>query len=129
MEPARRPLPSEPFVAILEDDEGLRRAIARLLTIAGYRTSTFSSTTDDGIVACMAHARCLVADVHLPGVSGPAFYASIPWPRPPVVFITAQDTSSVRDTIRAIGANELLAKPFLGSDLLAAVERATRHVT
>ncbi|ODP35544.1 response regulator [Pandoraea sp. ISTKB] len=128
MEHARRPLPSETFVAILEDDEGLRRAIERLLSIAGYRTRAFSSPTDADIVESVTRARCLVADIQLPGVTGPAFYALLPLPRPPVVFVTAHDTSSLRDAVRGIGSHELLKKPFLGSDLLAAVERATRNV-
>ncbi|MCI3204288.1 MULTISPECIES: response regulator [Pandoraea] len=128
MEHARRPPPSETFVAILEDDEGLRRAIERLLSIAGYPTRAFSNPTDAGIVEAMTRARCLVADIQLPGATGPAFYASLPLPRPPVVFVTAHDTSPLREAVHAIGAHELLKKPFLGSDLLAAVERATRNV-
>ncbi|AJP59407.2 hypothetical protein UC34_04130 [Pandoraea vervacti] len=126
MEPARRPRPSMPLIAILEDDDGFRRAIERLLRVAGYRTCAFASPADPDLLTSVAMARCLIADVQLPGTSGPAFYASLPSPRPPAIFVTACDTPATRATVRAAGAKELLTKPFPGSDLLAAIERATR---
>ncbi|VVE65444.1 Response regulator protein TmoT [Pandoraea captiosa] len=129
MEAARRPRLSKPLIAILEDDDGLRRAIERLLRVAGYRTCTFASPADADLRASVAMARCLIADVQLPGTSGPAFYASLPLPRPPAIFVTANDTPATRATVRAAGARELLTKPFPGSDLLAAVERATRDAS
>lgn len=124
MEHVRRPPSSKPLIAILEDDDGLRRAIERLVTVAGYRSATFSSAKDAGIAECVAQARCLVADVQLPGTSGPAFYASLSLPRPPVVFVTAYDTAAARRSAYAVGASDWLTKPFLGSDLLTAIERA-----
>lgn len=113
------------LIVILEDDTGMRRAVDRLLRIAGYRTRAFESAAEDGLMQCISSAWCLVADVQLPGLTGPAFYASLPEPRPPVVFVTAYDSAPTRADVHRAGADELLTKPFLGSDLLSAIERVT----
>lgn len=114
------------LIAILEDDTGMRRAVERLLTISGYRTRAFTSAGEDGVAESMRAAYCVVADVNLPGLSGPAFYQALPPPRPPVVFVTAYDNEAARAEIRQSGGRELLTKPFLGNDLLSAIERAAR---
>ncbi|VVD75820.1 Response regulator protein TmoT [Pandoraea iniqua] len=114
------------LIAILEDDTGMRRAVERLLKLYGFRTRSFAGADDVGLVQCVGSAYCLVADVQLPGTSGPAFFATLPHPRPPVVFVTAYDNDKTRADIGRIGVAELLTKPFLGGDLLAAIERAAR---
>ncbi|VVD72341.1 Response regulator protein TmoT [Pandoraea aquatica] len=117
---------SRKIIVILEDDTGMRRAVERLLTISGYRTRAFSSAGEDGVAESIRAAYCVVADVNLPGLSGPAFYQTLPSPRPPVVFVTAYDNEAARAEIRQSGGQELLPKPFLGNDLLSAIERAAR---
>ncbi|BET09906.1 response regulator [Pandoraea sputorum] len=117
---------SRKLIAILEDDTGMRRAVERLLTISGYRTRVFTSAGEDGVADCIRTAYCVVADVNLPGLSGPAFYRALPSPRPPIVFVTAYDNEAARAEIRRAGGREILTKPFLGNDLLSAIERAAR---
>ncbi|ALS60374.1 hypothetical protein AT302_11930 [Pandoraea norimbergensis] len=104
----------------------MRRAVERLLKLYGFRTRSFAGADDVGLIQCVRSAYCLVADVQLPGTSGPAFFAALPLPRPPVVFVTAYDNAKTRADIQRIGIAEVLTKPFLGSDLLAAIERAAR---
>ncbi|MGC7403142.1 response regulator [Pandoraea pneumonica] len=117
---------SKNLIAILEDDTGMRRAVERLLNISGYRTCSFASTDEMGVVESVTIAYCMVVDVELPGASGPAFYEALAQPRPPVVFVTAHDSEKTRAAVLRVGASELLTKPFLGRDLLDAIERATR---
>ncbi|VVD75245.1 Response regulator protein TmoT [Pandoraea pneumonica] len=117
---------SKNLIAILEDDTGMRRAVERLLSISGYRTCSFASTDELGVIESVTIAYCMVVDVELPGTSGPAFYEALAQPRPPVVFVTAHDSEKTRAAVTRVGASELLTKPFLGSDLLGAIERATR---
>lgn len=117
---------SKKLIAILEDDTGMRRAVERLLNISGYRTCSFASTEEMGVFESVTIAYCMVVDVELPGASGPAFYEALALPRPPVVFVTAHDSEKTREAVKHAGARELLTKPFLGSDLLGAIDRATR---
>lgn len=123
----RRTDPGPPLIVILEDDAGLRRAIERLLTLSGFATRTFGSAGEPEVPTCSAMARCLIVDVQLPGTSGPAFYAAMPPPRPPAIFITAFDGPATRHALSEIADYVLINKPFLGQDLLAAVDAAMRR--
>ncbi|WP_371881344.1 response regulator [Caballeronia sp. S22] len=116
-----------PVIVILEDDAGLRRAIERLLKLSGFSARAFGSAEEPDLLACATLAACLVLDVQLPGNSGPAFYLSVPPPRPPVVFITAFDGPATRNRLASVGPHVLINKPFLGKDLLAAVNAALRR--
>ena len=62
---------SSPVVYVVDDDESVRKALARLITSAGYRVQTFASACafldSDRDAAATA---CLVLDVRLPDLSG-----------------------------------------------------------
>lgn len=113
------------LIVILEDDSGLRRALERLLRLSGFRTRSFRSAEDAEAVESAEEARCLVIDVQLPGISGPAFYGSLHAPRPPAVFMTAYDGARTRRAIESAGARALLTKPFLGEALIDEVLKIT----
>ena len=57
-------------VIIVEDDMGVSRAVARLLNIAGFRSSSFNSA--EGLLQSDSApaADCFVFDIHLPGLTG-----------------------------------------------------------
>jgi FixJ family two-component response regulator len=113
------------LVVVLEDDTGLRRALERLLQLSGFRTRSFRSAEDGNVFDSACAACCLVIDVQLPGMSGPAFYQALRLPRPPVVFMTAFDGIRTRRAVESAGTHALLTKPFLGEVLIDAVCRAT----
>jgi FixJ family two-component response regulator len=117
------------LIVIVEDDDGMRRALERLLRFSGYRTLSFDSAealdTSRGAVG----AACLVLDVQLPGRSGPELYAHLGAARPPAVFITSHDGRDARIAIGRIGDHELICKPFSGRALLDAVVRAMHRAT
>ncbi|WP_176060792.1 response regulator [Paraburkholderia sp. BCC1876] len=115
---------TEPLIVVVEDDDGMRRALQRLLRVSGFDTLTFESA-EAFVSANLARApHCLVLDVQLPGASGPRFYEQLGVQRPPAVFITAHDSSATRSAILSAGGHELLTKPFVASDLLDAIARA-----
>jgi FixJ family two-component response regulator len=113
------------LVVIVEDDAGLRRALERLLRLSGFRTRSFRSAEDSNVVESACAACCLVIDVQLPGMSGPAFYGKLGPARPPVVFMTAFDGVRTRRAVENAGSHALLTKPFLGEVLIDAVCKAT----
>ncbi|MFC4704374.1 response regulator [Paraburkholderia caffeinitolerans] len=110
---------------IVEDDSGLRRAVERLLRLSGFRTRSFHSAEDSNVFEFASEARCLVIDVQLPGISGPAFYGTLHLPRPPAVFMTAYDGVRMRRAIENAGAHTVLTKPFLGDALIKEILKAT----
>ena len=116
-------------VVLVEDDTGMRRAVARMLTTAGYEVRSFASAEallDELAGAALWHASsCMVCDVRLPGVSGFELHRRVAerGPLPPWIFITAFDNPSVRDQAHRAMAT-YLAKPFEGRALLALIARA-----
>lgn len=119
------------LIVIVDDDEGLRKAVGRLLRAAGYATAAYASAE----AALDAHAEeragCMVLDIGLPGLSGLAMRTRLAdqGMRPPVVFITGHDEPRLREAAEQAGAFGYLLKPFAGPDLLAAVERAVHSLT
>lgn len=113
------------LIVIVEDDSGLRHAVERLLRLSGFRTRSFHSAEDANVFELASTARCLVIDVQLPGISGPAFYGTLHVPRPPAVFMTAYEGGRMRRAIESTGAHTVLTKPFLGEALIDEILKAT----
>ena len=115
----------QPVIVVVDDDAGMRRALQRLLAAAGFRARVFPSAEALRESGCVLTARFLVIDMRLPGESGADFYASLPSPKPPAVFITAYDEPASRRMAQRAGACAFLAKPFDGSALLDSFASAT----
>lgn len=112
-------------IAIVEDDFGMREALTRMLKAAGFDARGYASA-EDYLEAESPRARCLVADVHLPGASGIDLQRRLAEDGEacPVVFITAHDSAQLRREAEDLGAIAFLAKPFEGRLLLGAVREA-----
>jgi FixJ family two-component response regulator len=112
-------------VLVVDDDEGMREALRNLLDAAGFDATAFASAEallQDGIID---GAVCLISDIRLPSMSGLGMIAALRarGEQIPVIAITAHDEPGVRDDAMRGGAAAYLAKPFLGTALLAAIER------
>jgi len=116
---------AEYLVAVVEDDEGMRQAMRRVLEVAGYKTQLFASAEDFLATDTAAGAKCLVLDVRLPGMSGLDLHRELVriGTIPAVVFVTAHDLAIVRHYATNVGS-AYLAKPFLSHELVEAVGRA-----
>jgi DNA-binding response OmpR family regulator len=113
-------------VVLVEDDDGLRSALVRILELAGYRVESYASAEDALAAGAVARAGCIVCDVYLPRESGFTLCRRLSQggARPPVIFITAHDLPAVRAEAEALGAANYLIKPFPGRELVAAVRAA-----
>jgi FixJ family two-component response regulator len=115
-----------PTVFVIDDDAGMRASIAGLLKSAGLRSECFGAAEEFLRSKRLDVPSCLVLDVSLPGINGLDFQrklteASI---QIPIIFITGH--GDIPMTVKAMksGAVEFLTKPFLGQDLLDAVQQA-----
>lgn len=118
---------SRRLIVIVEDNEGMRLAIDRLLRASGYPTRMFASAEAVLDTQAAVAASCLVVDIRLPGLSGLEMLSRLSAEtRPPVVFITADDRRAQREAAERAGAFAYLLKPFTGAALLDAVRRAVR---
>jgi FixJ family two-component response regulator len=117
-----------PVVIMVEDDEGVQRAIARLLRLAGFEPRPYGSAESLlGEAAAVGSAACLLVDVQLPGLSGLALVEKLAEGAalPPVAFITASDDPSLRAHALRLGG-AFLGKPFSAVQLLETVRGLTR---
>jgi FixJ family two-component response regulator len=123
-------------VFVVDDDLGLRQAVARLVRSAGLDVQVFPSAQEFLARAPKDVPGCLVLDVRLPGLSGLDLQSRMAelGLDIPIVFITGY--GDVPTSVRAMkaGALEFLTKPFRDQDLLDAIvnaigrHRATRQL-
>jgi FixJ family two-component response regulator len=113
-------------VLVIDDDDSTLRALQRLLETAGLPSAGYESA--EQVLASDAYddAACVVSDQRLPGMSGLELLAALRARNvtSPFILITANDSPRVRAEAGARGAT-YLAKPFLGAELLDAIEAAT----
>jgi FixJ family two-component response regulator len=117
----------KPFVAVVDDDESVSRAIKRLLRSTGLAADTFKTGDDfldmfDSIPSY--RPACVVLDIQMPGSNGLEVQQRLAGSGIPVVFITAHDETDVRKQALAAGAAAYLLKPFNDDVLIKAVRTA-----
>jgi DNA-binding response OmpR family regulator len=113
-------------VAIVEDDEEIRRSMSSLLRSYGIAVETFDSAE-----AFLGSARpsaydCLVTDVHMPGMDGLEMLdvlrsggeAGLA-----VIVVSGLDPEATRALAIAKGADAYLAKPVDPDDLVECMRR------
>jgi FixJ family two-component response regulator len=115
----------EPTVFIVDDDDSVRRGLARLLRSAGYRVETFTSAREYLARGDHDAFGCLVLDVRMPGQSGVELHDLLVETGHdiPVVFITGHGDISMAVRTMKSGADFLL-KPVDAPTLLNAVQQA-----
>ena len=114
------------LIAVVDDDESVRRATRRLLRTAGFEAETYASGTE--FLEAIKHSRpsCVIVDLHMPGMSGLEVQSrlAVSGFEIPVLFITAYDDPGARDRALQAGAVNYLRKPFTEEALLQAIESA-----
>jgi FixJ family two-component response regulator len=120
--------PTQPLIAVLDDEPRMCHALARLLKIHGFGVVTFT-LSEDLLAACAARwPDCLLLDLHMPGINGFDVlerFASQHIPVP-VIVITGHDQLGNSQRVRNLGAVCYLLKPLDESRLLAAIYATLR---
>ena len=113
-------------VLVIEDDESSLRALRRLLEAAGLLSAGYESAEQFLASDVYKDAVCVVSDLKLPGISGLDLHAALRSRdvKLPFILITANDSLGVRAEAAARGV-VYLVKPFLGDELLDAIEEVT----
>ena len=117
---------TQPVVAIVDDDVSIQRALARLLSTAGWQTVPFSSAEAFLQTGVHAGLDCLVLDVWLPGMTGVDLLEHLAETgrRLPAVIMTARDDLQMRLRARQAGAVAYVRKPLDGLALLQTLQAA-----
>src|SRR4029453_14090720 len=118
--------PAGSRVVIIDDDAGVRAAIADLLQSTGLESETFA--TPEGFLGPQPAdgPGCIVLDLRLAGISGLHVQRALAEAgiATPVIFISA--FGDIPTTVKAMksGAVEFFTKPFDDRELLDAIYRA-----
>jgi FixJ family two-component response regulator len=65
---------NKPLVSVVEDDRFFRESMGRLMRSLGYTVESFPSAADFLASPRLADTTCLIADVHMPAMTGIELY-------------------------------------------------------
>jgi FixJ family two-component response regulator len=110
-------------LAVVDDDDDVRRALFRLLRAMGHEVRVFASAEE--LEAESVAVDCAIVDVRLPGLSGVELRERLRngLTRTPVVLITGDADRLARDGGGAVDT-PVVTKPFDATTLAAAIANA-----
>jgi FixJ family two-component response regulator len=119
------------LISIVDDDGPYRDSMRKLIMLFGYTVETFASAADFLASPHFPDTACLVADVHMPGITGvelhrhlvDAGYAI------PTILVTAYPDEAVRDQALRDGVACYLSKPVDDDHLERCLRSALRPRT
>jgi FixJ family two-component response regulator len=117
------------LIAVVDDDESVRRSTRLLLESFGYRAAVFESAEGFLGFGQLGDTSCLILDVNMPGMDGLQLQSELAAKGCgiPIIFITAYDDQESRRRALRAGAAAFLGKPFTDRQLLQAIRSALRH--
>jgi two-component system, LuxR family, response regulator FixJ len=123
------PKTTEPAVYIVDDDDGMRRALDTLLSTVGYKTAVFSRPSEFLAAFKADAAGCLVLDIRMPDMSGLELQQQLNrmGSMLPVIFITGHGDIPMAVQAMKEGAFEFIQKPFRDQDLLDRINHALKQ--
>jgi FixJ family two-component response regulator len=125
--PERR-LRKEPLISIVDDDQFVRDSLKRLMKSSGYMVAAYPSAGDFLKSPQVEETSCLIADVHMPGVTGIELYEYLikAGRAIPTILMTAYPDDRVRTRALDNGVLAYLVKPFSETDLTHYVRLALK---
>ena len=121
----RRPVwPVDSLVCVVDDDESIRRSLARLFRSAKMNAETFPSARSYLGRAAHPGPSCLVLDVNMPDLDGLELQRELAERREQIVFLTGHGNVPMCAGAMKAGAVDFLTKPVDDEELLRAVGRA-----
>jgi FixJ family two-component response regulator len=113
-------------IAVVDDEESVRKAVVRVLQAAGLTARAYASGTAFLESWHFDRPECLILDLQMSGLSGTDVQRSLRMAGAsfPIVIISAHDSPSVREECISAGATAYLRKPL---DIRALVEAVSRH--
>jgi FixJ family two-component response regulator len=113
---------AQPMISIVDDDLSVRRALSRLVRLAGYAVESFASASEFLESAPRGRTACLVLDIQLDndGMSGFDLQERLVADGVtfPTIFITAHGDGRTRERVKQSGVAGFLSKPFGDQALL-----------
>jgi FixJ family two-component response regulator len=101
------------LVSIVEDDQPFRESMRKLMSVLGYTVEAFPSPASFLASPVLAETACLVADVHMPGMTGVELHKHLldAGHRIPTILVTAYPDETIRNRALKDGVVCYLSKP------------------
>jgi FixJ family two-component response regulator len=111
-------------IAVIDDDGSMREAVTGLLRSHGYVAIAYERAEDFLNSERRRTTACLIADVQMPGMTGPDLHDRLVASGEPIptILITAYPDQAARTRALQNGVRGYLTKPFPEADLIACVQ-------
>jgi len=118
------------LIFIVDDDDAVRDSLRLLLEAHGMIVEDFRSTAEFDAARRPYPRACLILDLHLPGMSGLDYLASLgkAGAGMPVIIVTGRGDRASRARAAELDIVAFLEKPVGGQELLSAIGRALAAV-
>jgi FixJ family two-component response regulator len=102
-------------ISVVDDDPSVRDSMRILLKSLGYAVAVFSSAAEFLASPNLAVTACLVADIHMPAMTGIELYEHlIERGHPiPTILVTGYPDDGVRERMLTLGVDCYLRKPLV----------------
>jgi FixJ family two-component response regulator len=106
-------MPKDFLVSVVEDDLFFRDSMRRLMKSLGYSVEAFSSAADFLASPHLIETACLIADVHMPAMTGVELHRHLIEAKHaiPTILVTAYPDEDVRSRALMDGVVCYLRKP------------------
>lgn len=118
-----------PLIAVVDDEESVRLALARMLRASSFEVSIYSSGEEFLQSLKTRVPDCAVLDFQMPGLTGRDVQRALSVAKLslPIIIVTAHDQPSLREKVLADGAVAYFTKPLRRDTLIAALDLAIRR--
>jgi two-component system response regulator FixJ len=119
----------KPVIYIVDDDDGMRRALTVLMTTVGYQPVAFARPAEFLAQYDANQAGCLVLDVRMPEMSGLEVQQQLNRNGAllPVILMTGHGDIPMAVQAMKEGAFDFLQKPFRDQELLDRINAALKQ--
>jgi FixJ family two-component response regulator len=119
-------MPKAPLVSIVEDDQFFRESMKRLMRSLGYTVEAFFSATEFLASPHLDETGCLIADVHMPTMTGVELYRYLmdEGYAIPIILVTAYPDDDVERRALHDGVVCYLRKPLDEKHLIRCLRSA-----
>lgn len=116
-------------VLVVDDDEAVRRLIARMVSATGHVVETSPDASDARRRLVTGDFALVICDLHMPGETGDRLVRWIgeEYPDVAVLMATGTDDRGIADAVIAAGAYGYLIKPFKRNEVAINVSNALRR--
>lgn len=119
------------LIAIVDDEESIRRALGRLMVSIGMNAAVYSGGEEFLSSLETTRPDCVILDLHMPGMGGFEVQEALARTGQPMpaVAITGHDAPGTEARAHSSGFAGYLRKPVTAKALMEAIEHAIGHTT